>query len=107
MERKGSYSNNKISKEGENNIRPKTEFPKESNIQNNNKNDILKVLIYIYYYEKNVLNVENGIKFNRNEKYYLIKTTWIKEFKKYYDYNKISKYLDNFALLSKNEKKFQ
>ena len=105
MEIKKINTNKKISKEGENNIRPKTEFPKESNIQNNNKNDILKVLIYIYYYEKNVLNVENGIKFNRNEKYYLIKTTWIKEFKKYYDYNNISKYLDNYALISKNKKK--
>ena len=56
MEIKKINTNKKISKEGENNIRPinrmKTEFPKESNIQNNNKNDILKVLIYIYYYEK-------------------------------------------------------
>ena len=107
MEREKNSSNNKIAKKDRNNIKPliqmKIETQTQSNIQDNSKNDISKVLIYIYYYEKNDLNVKKGIKFNQKEKYYIIKSKWIKELKKYYDYQKISKHLDNFKSISKNK----
>ena len=67
-------------------------------ISQKRKNDILIVLIYIYYYEKNTLNFQKGISFKEKEKYYLIKSTWIKELKNYFDYQKISKLLDTFIL---------
>ena len=73
-----------------------------NNIHHKSKNDILMVLIYIYYYEKNILNIKKGISFNEKEKYYLIKSTWIKELKNHFDYQKISKKLDTF-LLTQNE----
>ena len=102
MEKEKNHSNNKVSKKGENKIKPliqmKNEIQKQNEIKDNSKNDILKALIYIYYYEKNVLNVKKGINFNQKEKYYLIKSTWIKELKEYYDYKKISKNLDKFGL---------
>ena len=66
------------------------------NIHYKRKKDILIVLIYIYYYEKNILSIKKGISFKENEKYYLIKSTWIRELKKIFDYQKISKILDAF-----------
>ena len=74
----------------------KNEDSKQNSIQNQSKKDILKVLIYIYYYEKNNLNIKNGISFNAKGKYYLINPIWIKELKNYYDYQNISKILDEF-----------
>ena len=65
-------------------------------IQDKNKSNILTVLIYIYYYEKNIIYDNKGINFNQKEKYYLIKSKWIKELKKYYSYQKISQSLDKF-----------
>ena len=70
----------------------------QSNCHQKNKKDILVVLIYIYYYEKNELNFKKGISFKEKENYFLIKSSWIKELKKYYDYQKISKILDEFIL---------
>ena len=67
-------------------------------ISQKRKNDILIVLIYIYYYEKNTLNFQKGISFKEKEKYYLIKSAWIREFKNYFDYQEISKLLDKFIL---------
>ena len=81
-------------------------FEESKEIQNINKKDILKVLIYIYYYEKNNLNIKNGISFNTKEKYYLIKPIWIKELKNYSDYQQISKILDTFRL-PENESNIQ
>ena len=52
-------------------IQKNNEDSKQNNIQNKSKNDILKVLIYIYYYEKNILNIKSEISFNIKEKYYL------------------------------------
>ena len=39
-------------------IQKNNEDSKQNNIQNKSKNNILKVLIYIYYYEKNILNIK-------------------------------------------------
>ena len=76
METEKSTSINKISKKDGNKITPLTQKiiddPTKSHLQDNSKNDILKLLIYIYYYEKNVLNVEKGIKFNEKGTYYYI-----------------------------------
>jgi len=77
--------------------------PTQNNIQLKSKNNILLVLISIYNYEKNILNDNKGINFNQREKYYLIKSSWINELKKYYDYQKISKILDKFILSTLNE----
>jgi len=87
-----------------NDIRAKPLFQKTikdtglNNIHHQKKNDILMILIYIYYYEKNELNIKKGISFKEKEKYYLIKSTWIRELKNYFDYQKISKILDEFKL---------
>ena len=72
------------------------EEPTQICIQDKNKSNILTVLIYIYYYEKNIIYDNKGINFNQKEKYYLIKSKWIKELKKYYSYQKISQSLDKF-----------
>ena len=110
MEAKNNPSNNKSIEKGGNEIKPiidnKIEDPKQSNIQDKSKNDILKVLIYIYYYEKNILNVKKGINFNDKEKFYLIKSKWIKELKNYYEYQKISKSLDKIRLKTENKSNF-
>jgi len=79
-------------------IQKNNEDSKQNNIQNKSKNDILKVLIYIFYYEKNILNIKNEISFNIKEKYYLINHIWINELKNYYNYQTISKILDRFSL---------
>ena len=75
----------------------------QNNIQENNKKDILLILIYLYYYEKNFLKDKKGINFNNKEKYYLIKSEWIKKLKEYYEYQKISKSLEEFRLEKKDE----
>ena len=65
----------------------------ETNILNLDPNSdlnkqLLKVLIYIYAYEKE-LSRRNI--FNNNEKYYLIKNDWFTNFKKFYSYDDIFK----------------
>ena len=45
-------------------------------------NEILKAFIYIYFYEKIVL--EKNIFYNSNKDFYLINTKWIENFKKFY-----------------------
>ena len=77
-------------------IKMKIEEPIQNNIQDKSNIDIIKVIIYIYYYEKEMFNVKKGINFNNKDKYYLIKSAWIREFKNYYDYQKITKILDKF-----------
>jgi len=79
-------------------IQKNNEDSKQNDIQNKSKNDILKVLIYIYYYEKNILNIKSEISFNIKEKYYIINHIWINELKNYYNYQTISKILDRFSL---------
>ena len=54
---------------------------------------VLKILIYIYYYE-NALSEEN-IFINSQEKFYLIKPNWLKEFKNYFFYSTIKDKLES------------
>ena len=56
---------------------------------------LLKVLIYIYAYDKG-LSKENI--FNNNEKYYLIKQEWFTNFKKFYSYDIFTKKLESLNL---------
>ena len=60
----------------------------ENNIQNSFKKELLKIFIFIFYYEKYLSeNKENT--FNNKEKYYLINPEWIQNFKKYYNYERL------------------
>ena len=83
--------NNNVEKELEKNIL-------STNISNIEK-DILKFLIYIYFYEKSFKN--NSYKFMKNEEeYYLINPEWLKGFKEHYSYDKIQKFLESQKNLS-------
>ena len=54
---------------------------------------ILKILIYIYYYEKNLS--QKNIFINSIEKFYLINQNWFNQFKNFYSYNKLKEQLDS------------
>ena len=54
---------------------------------------ILKILIYIYYYEKDLS--QKNIFINSIEKYYLINQNWFNQFKIFYSYNKLKIQLDS------------
>ena len=70
----------------------------DNNLQKTFQKDILRVLISIYYYEETELKNKKENIFNKKENYYLIKSNWIINFKKYYDYQTLSKLLNNFKL---------
>ena len=57
--------------------------------------EILKALIYIYFYEKIVM--EENIFYNSDKDFYLINPEWIKNFKKFYNYDKLEKKLKSFS----------
>ena len=69
-----------------NNIKQRT-----LNIKRDFKKDILKILIYIFYYEKPSDINENT--FNEDQQYYLINPDWLKAFKQYYNYQKLKNLL--------------
>ena len=58
------------------------------------KQDILKILFYIYYLEEFLLT-NNDLKqiFNDYQNYYLINSNWMKELKEFYDYQKICNFI--------------
>ena len=57
------------------------------------KNDLLKIFISLFYYEKSMLLNNKEYIFNDNEIYYLINIEWLKEYKEYYNYPKLYNYL--------------
>ena len=65
------------------------------------KKDIIKILIYIFYYLK-YLNDEKEKIFNESYYFYLINIDWFKAFLEYYDYSKIKQYLLNFSIKNQN-----
>ena len=71
---------------------------KQRNLNNNKnfKRDILKILIYIFYYEKPSYKKDNI--FNEYQKYYLINFEWLKEFKELFNYQNL------YTLLKKDKK---
>ena len=60
---------------------------------------LLKVLIYIYAYEKE-LSQKNV--FNNNEKYYLINQEWFKKFKEFYSYDIFKGNLEKLNQINNN-----
>ena len=70
------------------------EFINNHGIKKIIKQDILKILFYIYYFEEFVLT-NNDLKqiFNDYQNYYLINSNWMKELKEFYDYQKISDFI--------------
>jgi len=66
------------------------------NINNNLKRDILKILIYIFYYEKSSNKKDNT--FNKYQQYYLINLEWLKAFKEFYNYQQL------YTLLKKDKR---
>ena len=58
-------------------------------------NNILKFLIAIYYYEVSLTNKNKEIMINKNERSYLINTEWIENIKSFYQYEQLSKILNN------------
>ena len=61
--------------------------------------DILKALISIYYYEKELdLNTNKELIFNERNTYYFINYFWIINFKKNYNYQMLSQILKSINL---------
>jgi len=71
-----------------------------SNSDNNNR-DILKLFIYIFYYEKSLLVDNKDNIFDENKDYYLINPDWLNKYKEYYDYQKLYKCLNTRKINSK------
>ena len=75
-------------------IKKINQFPyMNKRISNNNDFLLLKIFIYIFYYEKNIQNNENENIFILYEEYYLINENWINLFKDYYKHKKVYKSL--------------
>ena len=83
-------------------------YPIEENkiIQNNNLNfiidNILKIFIYIFYYEE-YLSIYKENYFNENESYFLINPKWLKDYKDFYNYNKLFELLKNISNNNNNK----
>ena len=60
------------------------------------KNDILKIFIYIFYFNKNLNKEEKNIIFNENKEYYLINPEWFNLYKEYYNYKEIEDHLKTY-----------
>ena len=99
---------NKNSNTSNSNYNKNNSSKKQSNMNQNNekiinkkdeddyKENILKILIYIFYFEKNILETkEEG--FNLEEKYYLINQKWLLNYLENYDYSKVLQVLINLS----------
>ena len=95
-----NYNSNKI------NFNSKKEINKEINASNpvsDFNKDLLKVLIYIYFYEKYEKIVTDNknknifVNDNKNNNFYLINPDWLKNLKKFYNYDKIQKNLESIG----------
>ena len=76
-------------------VNTKTQIPAEKNNKMSDfDREILKIFIYIYYYEK--IAWEKNI-FNNEEDFYLINPKWLKRFKEFYSYDKLKKRFDNLS----------
>jgi hypothetical protein len=58
--------------------------------------NILKIFIYIFYYEK-TLSISKENFFNEDDFYFLINPNWLKRYKNFYDYNKLYKALEDYS----------
>ena len=66
----------------------------EEYIENSNEN-IFKIFISIFYYEKSISSNINEI-LSKTQKFYLINPDWLIEFKNNYNYEKINELLSNY-----------
>ena len=73
----------------------------EEYIDNSNEN-ILKIFISIFYYEKNISSNISKI-FSKTQNFYLINPDWLIEFKNNYNYEKIYELLSNYDKSNKIE----
>ena len=82
-------------------------YPIEENpkIQRNNFNfvneNILKILIYIFYYEK-YLSINKDNSFDENESYLLINPEWLEDYKDFYNYDELCKDLEYISSNNKS-----
>ena len=73
---------------------------KKNNSSNYLRRELLKIFIYIFYYEKALNKNKREFLFNNEEQYfYLIEPEWINKYKEYYHYNEL------YNLLSKENYK--
>ena len=77
-----------------------------NNVSTNNpeisfKEEIIKIFIYMFYYEQN-LNKNKYNSFNEQEKYYLINPKWIENYKNYYNYEKFYEIFVDFNKTNKS-----
>jgi len=74
----------------------------KNNSINSNNRDILKLFIYIYYYEKSLLLDKYNF-FDEKQDYYLINPEWLNKYKEYYDYQKLYKSLNTRKINNKKQ----
>ena len=73
----------------------KKQIPAQKKIEMSNYDrELLKLFIYIYYYEKIVL--EKNIFYNSEKDFYLINPGWINKFKELFSRDKLEKKLESF-----------
>ena len=97
-----NYNNNQINNIIQNN--------KNQNLDNNNtqnninesfKIEVLKILIYIFYYKKYLIEEKEKV-FKEKDDYYIINQEWFFKYLEYYDYQKL---YNSFLNTSKNNHK--
>ena len=97
---KQKNSNNNINIKSIKQKSNKNEEKNNSNSNNNNR-DILKLFIYIFYYEKLLLSDNKDNIFDESQDYYLINPEWLNKYKEFYDYQKLYKSLSTRKINSK------
>ena len=78
-----------------NNFNTKNNVQDKNNKNNTNesfKKEILKILIYYFYYKRHLIE-HNEKTFNENKIYYLINLEWFDKYLEYYDYQKLKESL--------------
>ena len=73
---------------------------KKEDISLQSKNDLLKIFISLFYYEKSLLSDKKENIFNEYQNYYLINSEWLNQYKENYNYSKL------YDLLKKNDKNY-
>ena len=63
----------------------------------NHRQELLKLFIYLYFYEK-ALSEKNIFLNSQEEEYYLINPDWLTKFKDFYSYDKFQKKLESMKL---------
>ena len=72
-----------------------------SNGNKTNKNEIIKILVYIHFFEEYLITDLNQV-FNMHPNCSLINSNWIQKYKQFYEYKNIKEYLKNNNNLNYN-----